>query len=113
MSFKVEKFNDIEVLTVTSPRGTVNEAEGLKAELTNRIEAGVNKFIVDLSDCEFIDSSFLGALVVNLKKSTANGGDLKLCGLQSAVNSMFQLTRMNRAFSIYQNKKEALESYKQ
>jgi anti-anti-sigma factor len=68
--------------------------------------------IVDLSQCEFIDSTFLGALVVTLKKITQQSGDLKLVGFQPAVQSMFELTRMYRIFEAFTNKNEAINSFK-
>jgi len=111
MDFKTEKYNDILVLYVSLTRATFNESEKFKTFLSNEIGNGSAKLVVDLSECEFVDSSFLGALVVNLKKATALGGDIKLSGLQSAVNSMFELTRMNRAFEIFRTKNEALNAF--
>jgi len=111
MDFKTELINDVTILYVNLSRATFNEAEIFKGLLSEKIETGAMKIVVDLSECEFIDSSFLGALVVNLKKATSRGGDLKLCGLQSAVNSMFELTRMNRAFEIFKSKTEAINSF--
>jgi anti-anti-sigma factor len=72
---------------------------------------GWRKIIVDLSECEFIDSTFLGALVVSLKKVTGLGGDLRLVGFQPAVHSMFELTRMYRVFESFKTKDEALKSF--
>jgi len=111
MEFKVEKNNDIMVISVDLTRATFTESEKFKAFLSKEIGDGATKLVVDLSECEFVDSSFLGALVVNLKKATSSGGDIKLSGLQSAVNSMFELTRMNRAFEIFKTKNEALNSF--
>ena len=67
--------------------------------------------MVDLSTCEFIDSSFLGALVVSLKKVTAMGGDLRLVGFQPAVHSMLELTRMHRVFESFPTKEAAIKSF--
>lgn len=111
MDFKTEKNNDILVIYVNLTRATFNESEKFKAFLSNEIGKDSPKLVIDLSECEFVDSSFLGALVVNLKKATALGGDIKLSGLQSAVNSMFELTRMNKAFEIFRTKNEALNAF--
>ncbi|MHC1737817.1 MAG: STAS domain-containing protein [Ignavibacteriaceae bacterium] len=111
MEFKTEKINDVLVLYVNLTRATFNESEKFKAFLSNEIGNGSSKLVIDLSECEFVDSSFLGALVINLKKATTLGGDIKLSGLQSAVNSMFELTRMNKAFEIFRTKNEAVSAY--
>ena len=112
MNFKVEKHGDIALVAVALRRATLNESEEFKKILLTQIEGGIKKLIVDLSQCEFIDSTFLGALVVTLKKITQQSGDLKLVGFQPAVQSMFELTRMYRIFEAFTNKNEAINSFK-
>ncbi|MBA4251622.1 MAG: anti-anti-sigma factor [Chlorobiaceae bacterium] len=112
MDFIRENFEGVIVEVVNLPRATLREAEEFKKILNEDIENGARKIIVDLTDCEFIDSTFLGALVVSLKKVTALGGDLKLVGFQPSVHSMFELTRMYRVFEAFPNKYEAIESFK-
>lgn len=111
MDFTKEIFGDVTVEVVNLTRATMKEAEEFKKILSNDIDLGARKIVVDLSECEFIDSTFLGALVVSLKKITALGGDLKLVGFQPSVHSMFELTRMYRVFEAFPSKKEAIESY--
>jgi len=111
MDFIQDQHDDILVEVVNLTRATLKEAEEFKIILTNDITNGWRKIIVDLSECEFIDSTFLGALVVSLKKVTGLGGDLKLVGFQPAVHSMFELTRMYRVFESFKTKEEALKSF--
>lgn len=111
MDFNREIHGDVIIENVNLSRATLKEAEEFKMTLAKDIEEGWRKIIVDLSDCEFIDSTFLGALVVSLKKVTGLGGDLRLVGFQPAVHSMFELTRMYRVFESYGNKDEAIKSF--
>ena len=111
MDFTKEKYGDVLVEVVNLTRATLKEAEEFKLTLSQDIEEGAKKIIVDISECEFIDSTFLGALVVSLKKITALGGDLRLVGFQPAVHSMFELTRMYRVFESYKTKDEAIQSF--
>jgi anti-anti-sigma factor len=112
MEFFREKIEDVIVLTVNLRRATLVEAEEFKQILINDIQRGFKKIVVDLSSCEFIDSTFLGSLVVSLKKLTGLGGDLRLVGFQPAVHSMFELTRMYRVFESFKSSNEAVESFK-
>lgn len=107
-----EKINDIVIKIINLDRATLREADEFKKNLTKSIEQGERKIILDLSACEFIDSSFLGVIVQILKKVTKAGGGLKLVGFKPAVRSMFELTRMFRIFETYSSLKEAVESYK-
>lgn len=112
MEFYREQIVDIVVITVNLKRATLVEAEEFKETLVNEIQKGIKKIVVDLSNCEFIDSTFLGGLVVSLKKLTATDGDLRLVGFQPAVHSMFELTRMYRVFESFKSKDEAVQSFK-
>jgi anti-anti-sigma factor len=111
MDFIQEEHGSVLVEVVNISRATMKEAEEFKQILHNDIELGWRKIVVDLTDCEFIDSTFLGALVVSLKRMTGLGGDLKLVGFQSAVTTMFQLTRMYRVFETFSTKEEAINSF--
>jgi anti-anti-sigma factor len=112
MDFTKEKYGEVLVEVVNLTRATLKEAEEFKLTLSQDIEEGDKKIVVDISQCEFIDSTFLGALVVSLKKINGLGGDLKLVGFQPAVHSMFELTRMYRVFESYKTKEEAVQSFK-
>jgi len=111
MDFEKDMQGDVTVEIVNLTRATLKEADEFKQTLVSDIERGSRKIVVDLSECEFIDSTFLGALVVSLKKVTALGGDLRLVGFQPAVHSMFELTRMYRVFESFNTKEDAINSY--
>lgn len=112
MEFIREEKENVVVLTVKLKRATLVEAEEFKQTLVSDIQRGFQKIVVDLSSCEFIDSTFLGSLVVSLKKLTGLGGDLRLVGFQPAVHSMFELTRMYRVFESFKSVDEAVKSFK-
>lgn len=111
MEFTKEVQGDVLVVTVNLFRATLKEADSFKNTLVKEIEEGWKKIVVDLSYCEFIDSTFLGALVLSLKKVTSAGGDLRLVGFQPSVHSMFELTRMYRVFESFKTLEEAVNSY--
>ncbi len=111
MDYLQETYEDVLVQVVDLSRATLKEAEEFKFTLTKSIEDGHRKIIVDLSNCEFIDSTFLGVLVVSLKRMVAVNGQLKLVGFQPAVHSMIQQTKMYRVFETFSTKEAALKSF--
>ncbi len=111
MNLLEEKYDDVYVITVAMDRATVSEADEFKETITKKIESGFDKIVVDLSEVEFIDSSFLGVLVTTLKRVVAKDGDLKLVGFQPAVRSMFELTRMFRVFDTFERVDQAVASF--
>ncbi len=106
-----EVIDDVVVEIINIERATIREAEYLKEKLTQKINAGYVKVIVDLSSVEFLDSTFLGVIVGTLKKVVKQGGDLKLVGFRPPVRSMFELTRLFRVFETYSELQDAIKSF--
>lgn len=106
-----EIMDDILVEIINLDRATLQEAEQLKKMINRKIEAGFNKIVVDLSACEYLDSTFLGVLVSSLKKAVKMNGDLKLVGFKPAVRSMFELTRLFRVFESFSELQDAIKSF--
>ncbi len=103
---------DIQIINVNLSRATMEVVTIFNEFLDGIISREKNKIIVNLLDCEFIDSSILGALVKNLKKATSLGGDLRLVGFHPAVHSMMELTRMLRLFEYFSTLEAAIRSFK-
>lgn len=66
--------------------------------------------VIDLATVTFVDSAALAALVQGMKQCRELGGDLHLCQLTQPVRIIFELTRLDRAFSIYDNLQEAVDA---
>ena len=86
-------------------------APDLKERLTERINSGYHRVLVNLSDISYLDSAGLGVLVSGLKIATRQNGDLRMWGLQDEVKNIFQLTRLNKVFQIFDTEEQALASY--
>jgi anti-sigma B factor antagonist len=111
MNLKTEENGTIRIVIVKEERLDAHNSEELKAELNRLFESGMKDLLIDLKEVRFIDSSGLGVLVSGFKNASSRQGNLKLCGLQTQVRSMFELTRLHRVFDIFQTVDEALESY--
>ena len=66
--------------------------------------------IVNMTEVEFMDSSGLATLVEALKWCRRNGGQLKLVGLVQRVLNIFEISRLESIFQIYDSEAEALSS---
>jgi anti-sigma B factor antagonist len=108
MNISTEKHNDTIVLNLKEERLDAHNSGELRDAILKLLENGGNRFIVDLSEVRFIDSSGLGALLSGYKNATLRSGSFVLAGLQPRVQSMFELTRLHRVFDIYSNLNEAL-----
>lgn len=111
MEFKSEKILDICIVHVYITRATLTKAVDFKDFLNVLIEEGSRKFVIDLASCEYIDSTFLGAIVSVLKKITPMGGDLRLVYNKDVPSLIFMLTRMDKVFKIFDDLGLAINSY--
>jgi len=111
MNFKTESHGAVMVVMVREERLDAHNSNELKVEMNRLFESGTRNLVVDLKEVRFIDSSGLGVLVSGFKNASTHQGSIKLCCLQTQVKSMFELTRLQRVFDIYQTIDEALESY--
>lgn len=80
------------------------------------IEANVttekNNLVVGMAGVNFIDSSALAALVKGMKRCREVKGDLALAQLDQSVKIIFELTRLDKAFTIRDTIDEAVEALK-
>ncbi|MEM7526426.1 MAG: STAS domain-containing protein [Pseudomonadota bacterium] len=72
-----------------------------KRKMIELLDNNSSDVVVDMSDVEFIDSSGLGALVGVLRHD-AGRRRFELTNVAPAVLRVFQLTRLDRVFSIRQ-----------
>jgi anti-anti-sigma factor len=116
MRVKVDDFdklivNDIVIEIVNLTRATYKEAGDLKISIINDIENGFNKFVVDLRQCDFIDSTFLGVLVFALKQTAKLGGDIRIVKSDSIVASLMERIGTLKVFNLFDTVEEAMNSY--
>lgn len=111
--FEKQLIDDVLIERVNLQRATEMEASLIKQRLLDDIQLKNNKIIVDISKCAFIDSTFLGALVVSLKRAREIGGDIKLVNDASQpTGGILNITGILRVFENYNSVEDAIKSYK-
>jgi anti-sigma B factor antagonist len=66
--------------------------------------------VVDLAGVRFLDSTALSTLVHAMKRARAVGGDVRLAGLQQPVRMIFEMTRLDHIFEMYDQADEAVQA---
>jgi len=88
-------------------------APQIKSELHKLIEGGDIRMVVSLEKMDFIDSAGLGVLVSCLRKTAAEGGDLRLAEVPPFCRSIFELTRLTRVFDVTETAAQAIRAASQ
>lgn len=66
-------------------------APALRAALVEHLEAGVTRITLDLSGCEFMDSTGLSLLVTTHHRLVEAGGGLRLEGISAPVRAVLEM----------------------
>lgn len=110
--FEKLHINDIIIQVVNLSRATYKEAGVLKKNLDELINVyKQQKIIVDISKCEFIDSTFLGVLVLALKSSARIKGDIRIVKPDEVAKALMEKAGTLNVFNLYDTLDEAIKSF--
>ena len=85
-------------------------APEFKERMVELIESGKKHIVVDLSKATFIDSTTLGVLVGGVKRLRPAGGSLTLVCTDPNICKIFEITGLDRVFSIHDSREGALST---
>jgi anti-sigma B factor antagonist len=83
-------------------------APEFKQQLLDVIAEGAKEVVVDFTSTTFIDSTTLGVLVGGVKRLRSQDGMLSLVSSDRNITKIFEITGLDRVFTIYPTRDEAL-----
>ena len=81
------------------------------AILQSALSAGKHNMVVDMSEVEYISSAGLRALAAVHVRSRAEGGDIKLAGLNERVTRVFNIIGFDLLMSIHDTTGAAIADF--
>lgn len=108
MNLSKEKVNNILIISIEEKEANLSKADHFKQLVSAEIEKGERNLIISFKNVEYLDSSFLGALVAILKHLIPLKGRLVLTDLNGDIENLFELTRLNKIFNLKQDLKTAM-----
>jgi anti-sigma B factor antagonist len=109
---KTEQLGDDAFVISLAGEVDLYTAPEFKQQLLEVIGQGGKQVIVDFSDTTFIDSTTLGVLVGGVKRLRTNEGQLSLVCSDRNITKIFEITGLDRVFTIYQTRDEAVSNVK-
>src|SRR3954453_14915294 len=96
--------------TVLTVSGEIDSATApsLRERLHALLAGGKSKLVVDLDDVGFLDSTALGVLVGALKRARLESGEVRIACAQPRVLKVFEITRLDSAFALFDSVDEAV-----
>jgi anti-sigma B factor antagonist len=112
MNVKKQNIEDLVLLIIVDKDANLTKSENFKEIVFKEIESGTRKLIISFEHVEYLDSSFLGALVSILKNLVPKNGKLILIELNNDIRNLFELTRLDKIFELRNSLETAIEGFK-
>ena len=112
MNFDIstEQLNDDTYVISLAGEVDLYTAPEFKQQLLDVIGKGAKEVVVDFSDTTFIDSTTLGVLVGGVKRLRTNDGQLSLVCSDRNIAKIFEITGLDRVFTIHSTRDEAVSA---
>lgn len=111
LSITVGEVNGIGVIWLDGRIVLGEETGALRETVKKLLAQGKRKLILNMNNVTLIDSAGLGALVSAYSSAKSGGASLHLCHLGTKFYGLLQITRLTTIFEIYDNQKDAINSF--
>ncbi|WP_407431092.1 STAS domain-containing protein [Arcticibacter sp.] len=98
---EITAYSNYHIATIMIAEANMEQADVFKHELITAIDSGQKQILISFENVQYIDSSFLGALVASLKYALTKGGDLAVYGLNENILNLFEMIRMDKVFKVF------------
>ncbi|MBL7044118.1 MAG: STAS domain-containing protein [Pirellulaceae bacterium] len=80
-------------------------------ELVNLVDQSDGKLLLDFEPVKFMSSLMIGKIIILRKKCKASAVTIKLCNICPSVMGVFEVTRLDRLFKMYDTVEDALNAF--
>ena len=109
---ELDQQGPIVTCTIALPEVTHIEMQELVDACMERVRYdNARHFVLDMSDVEFLASSCIGVLVGFLQDLEHTRGRVALANCKDNVQFLFKVTRLDHVFAMFDDVKEAVESF--
>ena len=93
---------------VVQPSGILDGIKGnqLRRDISDVVASGGGIVLIDLQNVTFMDSSGLSSLISAQRMMRAAGGKLFICSINDQTKMLFELTKMDRVFEMFEDREQ-------
>jgi anti-sigma B factor antagonist len=110
MEITVDEVGDIRVVRIAGNLDT-QTSPVTEEQLTQLIEDGATKILLDFEKLNYISSSGLRVLLVAHKRLEGISGQVRICNPNTMVREVFDTSGFSEIFSVYGSQAEALGGF--
>jgi anti-sigma B factor antagonist len=104
----------LQTIVVLYPKGSFfgdRETDELQKAMMDEAAAGNMRLVMNLAECQALNSTALGVLMRGYANYKGRGGEIKLCGLGKRIKDLFTMTKLIMVFDHHETEDEAVAAF--
>lgn len=104
----------LQSIVVLYPKGNFfgdRETDDLQKAIMDEAAGGNSRLVLNLSECQALNSTALGVLMRGYANYKGRGGEIKLCGLGKRIKDLFTMTKLIMVFDHHETEDEAIAAF--
>jgi anti-sigma B factor antagonist len=110
MKIHTRRVGDVHILDISGKITLGKPTTAIRHTISDLLENGGKKIVLNLTEVNYIDSSGIGELVRTYTTVTQQGKQLILLNLTKKVKELLVITKLLTVFQIYETEQAAVES---
>lgn len=110
MEYKIEDRADYQLITLSGRLIEKDQAEGLIGKFEQLVSSGPKRYVLDLTELEYVNSTGLNLLIGMFTQARNSGGELTIGGISPKVKKLMVMTKLDSIFKIYDSVADAAEN---
>jgi anti-sigma B factor antagonist len=111
MKFSSRQVDDVSVFDFKGDLVGGPDASKIRDAITEKLEAGERKFLLNMDKVGFVNSTGIGIVVTVYTSINNAGGTMKICNANEKVSRVMVITKLLQVFDSYYKEAEALKAF--
>ena len=109
-SYEIEKKEDYNSIKIKGNLIEKGQAEKLLSEIDELIDNESHRFVVNMEEFKYMNSTGLGVLLNILTKARKAGGEAVICAVPEKIKDLLIITKLNNVFSVVEDESLAVQT---
>ena len=108
------KRREVRTIVILSPKGRFfgdSETDELEQAVMAEAAAGNKMLVLNLAECEALNSVAIGVLMRGYANYKSRGGEIKLCSLGKRLKDLFTMTKLIMVFDHHDTEEMAIAAF--
>jgi anti-sigma B factor antagonist len=108
MTLNTRKLDDVVVIDLNGRLSCGEPRELFRAAVFRLLDEGNRRFVLNLSDVSYVDTTGLSELLATKTRLVEHGGDVVLLGVAKRVNDLLVMTKLIVVFDSFNKESDAI-----